>query len=137
VGHIYRVTSAYSLNCSLLCQWLWSTLLQQELDLFMEFRNGVRMRKDKNKPGPSGCSRNEAFSLYHKWGGRDCLLPVDLNVIREMKELMGGDELLSFVPVAFANHVKAVYSTLNVEKLSMTNVWDIFNHLLLLVFPFP
>ena len=68
----------------------------------MEFRNGVQMRKDKNKAGLSGCSRNEAFSLYHQWGGHDCLLPVDVNVVREMKNLMGGDELLSFVPSAFA-----------------------------------
>jgi hypothetical protein len=100
----------------------------------MEFRNGVRMRKDNNKAGPSGCSRNEAFSLYHKWGGRDCLLPVDINVVREMKNLMGGDELLSFVPSAFAEQAEMAYIPLNVSRLSMSNVWFVFQQLLPLVF---
>ena len=103
----------------------------------MEFRNGVRMCKDKNKAGPSGCSRNNAFSLYHKWGGRNCLLEVNINVIQEMKELMGGDELLSFVSVGFAEHAEAIYMALNVEKLAMSNVWVIFGHLMPLVFPWP
>ena len=70
-----------SLNYSLLCQWLWLKLLQQELDLFMEFRNRARMCKDKNKASFSGCSQNNAFSLFYKWGGWDCLLPVDVNII--------------------------------------------------------
>lgn len=46
-----------------LCQWLWPKLLRAELAEFMEFRNGVRMRIDKRKPGLPGMSRNEAFSM--------------------------------------------------------------------------
>ena len=48
------------------------------------------MRKDNEKEGPSGMSQNEAFSLPENWGGRDCLLKVDVAVIRELKEAMGG-----------------------------------------------
>ncbi|KAF8812040.1 hypothetical protein BYT27DRAFT_7221251 [Phlegmacium glaucopus] len=117
-----------------LCQWLWPKLLQHELDQFMEFRNGVRMRKDKNKAGPSGCSRNDAFSLYEKWGGQNCLLPVDVDVIRKMKEFMGGDELLSFVPLAFAERAELTYIALNID-VTMSNVWLVFNQMLPILFP--
>lgn len=47
----------------------------------MDFRNDARMRTDNDKIGPSGMSRNEAFSLPEQWGGCDCLLLVDVNVI--------------------------------------------------------
>jgi hypothetical protein len=80
-----------------LCQWLWPRVLQRQLDIFMEFRNGCRMRKDKKKPGPSGMSWNQAFSLPEEWGGRNCLLKIeDFSVIKDLKEELGGDELISF-----------------------------------------
>ena len=43
----------------------------------MEFRNGVWMRKDAKKAGPSGCSRNDVFSLHQKYVLVDCLLPIN------------------------------------------------------------
>jgi hypothetical protein len=49
-----------------LCQWLWSLLLCKELKKFTELRNGAYMRKDKNKLGPSGMSRNTAPALPEK-----------------------------------------------------------------------
>jgi len=52
-----------------LCQWLWSKLLRQELQNFMDMRNGAHMRKNKDKAGPSSMSRNTAFSLPETWGG--------------------------------------------------------------------
>ena len=92
------------------------------------------MRKDKNKAGPSGCSCNDAFTLYQKWGGQNCLLPVNVNVVRSMKEFMGGDELLSFVPLAFADRAEVAYIALNIN-LTMSNVWLVFNQLLPILFP--
>lgn len=118
-----------------LCQWLWPKLLRAELAKFMAFRNGARMRKDNQKPGPSGMSRNEAFSMPEKWGGRNCLLPVDVNVIREIKEAMGGDSLLDFTTPEYAAEVKAAYDTLGVSELTPENVWHIFQALYPLVYP--
>lgn len=117
-----------------LCQWLWPKLLRAELAEFMVFRNGVRMRKDKDKPGPSEMSRNEAFSLPEKWGGRNCLLPVDVEVVRELKEHMGGDALLNFVTPEFAERAQAAYDSLNITKLAPDNVWIVFRAMLPLVF---
>ena len=92
------------------------------------------MRKDNEKEGPSGMSRNEAFSLPENWGGRDCLLKVDVAVIRELKEAMGGDEMLEFVSAEFSQRVQAAYDTLGVVDLDLENVWHVFCDLYPLVF---
>lgn len=71
--------------CSELCQWLWLKYLRQSIAEEMTITNGARMRKDKNKAGPSGMSCDTAFSLPASWGGKDCLLPIeDMGVIREL-----------------------------------------------------
>ncbi|KAG9316859.1 hypothetical protein JVU11DRAFT_2931 [Chiua virens] len=90
-----------------LCQWIWSKLLCKDLQEMMDFHNGTRMRKDNDKIGPSGMSRNDAFSLPEQWGGRNCLLPIDMNVIREIKAEMGGDALLEFTSVEFSARAQA------------------------------
>src|ERR1700678_411571 len=118
-----------------LCQWLWPKLLQKELDTFMEFRNGCKMHKDKNKPGPSGMSRNDAFSLPEDWGGRDCLLRLeDLSVVSELKEELGGDALISFSTREFSAHAQVVYDSLELVQLTFENVWVVFLTMLPLVF---
>jgi hypothetical protein len=92
------------------------------------------MRKDARKAGPSGCSQNDAFSLYQKHGLSDCLLPIDnMDLIRELKIGMGGDAILEFVSAEFS--AESAYTTLEIEKLTMENVWVIFHELLSLVFP--
>lgn len=119
-----------------LCQWLWPKLLRLELDNFMNFRNIAKMRKDKTKPGPSGMSRNEAFSLPGSWGGRNCLLPLDdLLVIREIKDSMGGDGILEFVSEDFAERCEQVYEELGIQKLNGENVWHVFEAMLPLLYP--
>ena len=100
----------------------------------MDFRNGAQMRNDKEKEGPSGMSRNEAFSLPESWGGRDCLLEVNMTVIRKLKEAMGGDGILEFVSVEFSQHAQAAYDTLGITDLNLENVWPVFSDLYTLVF---
>ena len=92
------------------------------------------MRKDKNKAGPSGCSRNEAFSLPESWGGRNCLLPIsNLDIIRELKEELGGASILDFVDADFATQAEGAYDQLGITKLTMDNVWVIFTDMLMLL----
>jgi hypothetical protein len=112
-----------------LCTWLWAKLLQQVFDDFMRERNSYKARKDNSKAGPSGMSRNTAFSLPEQWGGTNCLLPVDIEVIQHIKEEMGGDELLEFVGRDFSNRAEAAYQALGVQKLSFENVWHVFKDL--------
>jgi hypothetical protein len=112
------------------CQWLWPKLLQKVTNEFMESQNAFRSRKDRKKAGPSGISRNIAYSLPHTWGGRNCLLPVDRNIIRQIKEEMGGDDILSFVDHDFAAQAEIAYNSLGVADLNFNNVWDIFSKML-------
>jgi hypothetical protein len=100
----------------------------------MDSRNSAKMRKNKEKAGPSGMSRNEAFSLPEKWEGRDCLLPVDIRVVREMKAEIGDDTMLNFVSEEFAQRAQAAYDTLTISALTQQNVWHIFRALYPLVF---
>lgn len=101
----------------------------------MAVRNAMRMRKDNNKPGPSGMSRNTAYALPEKWGGRACLMPVDVDVIRGIKESMGGDALLAFTSAVFDQRAQIVYDSLAVVDLNFDNVWDVFTAMYPLVFP--
>jgi hypothetical protein len=100
----------------------------------MEFRNGVKTHKDKEKPGPSGMSRNHAFSLPAEWGGRDCILNIDdLSVIKELKEQLGGRDLISFLTPEFATRAQVAYDSLEIIGLTQENVWSIFTAMLPLV----
>lgn len=101
----------------------------------MAFRDALPMRKQKEKPGPSGMSRNDAFALPEKWSGRNCLIEVDVDVVREIKAAMGGDELLEFVPQEFRERAEAAYATLHVTQLTFDNVWHVFKFLLPLILP--
>lgn len=91
----------------------------------MEYRNGVPMRKDKKKAGPTGCSRNDAFAMPQKWGGTNCLLPIDRDAISNLMEELGGEGLLSFVSLGFAERAQTAYDNLGIE-VSMANVWVLF-----------
>ncbi|KAK2464499.1 hypothetical protein APHAL10511_003478 [Amanita phalloides] len=114
-----------------LCRWLWSKLLNEEIQKMMEVRNAARMRKDKNKSGPSGMSRNQAFSLPESWDGTNCLLKIDdLSLIREMKDQLGGKQLLEFSLPEFDHSAQTVYDNLHVSSLTFGSVWNIFGGML-------
>ena len=113
-----------------LVQWLWPKLLRQELNKFVEFRNGVRMRKDSQKAGPSGMSRNDAFTLFESWGGQNCLLSIpDCEPIRTLKAELGGEAILDFVTPDYAARVQAAYTNLGILCLNFENVWVVFQDL--------
>ena len=101
----------------------------------MDFCNGARMHKDNDKIGPSGMSWNEALSLPDQWGSHNCLLPVDVNVIREIKAKMGRDDLLKFTSTEFSACAQAAYDTLGITDLTIENVWNVFQAVYPLVFP--
>lgn len=110
--------------------------MRQELQSWITYVNGVPMRKDSSKPGPSGVSRNEAYSLYESWGGRNCLLPItNMELIHELKEELGGPELLEFCDRDISARAQNAYESLGVFSLRFNNVWGVFQRILPLVFP--
>ena len=123
-------------HASTVCRWLWAKLMKQELRSWVTYANRVPTQKDKDKPGPSGISRNEAYSLYESWGGRDCLLPVtNMELIHELKEALGGTELLEFSDPDLSARAQDAFDSLGTFTLWFDNVWVAFWQILPLIFP--
>lgn len=46
---------------------------------------------------------------------------------------VGGEELIQFVSAEYALHAQGVFDSLSVQKLTMHNVWIVFEDMLLLI----
>lgn len=91
------------------------------------------MRKNNEKAGPSGCSRNNAFFLPHNFGLADKLLPLDdeqLAIVSEIKTYMGGDALIAFASSEFSAKAELAYKSLDIAELTIHNAWYVFEALL-------
>ena len=75
-------------------------------------------------------SPNIAFSLYEKYKGEYGLQSVDREVIAKLMEEMGGEDLIRFTSVEYAAKAQQVFDSLNLPKLSMDNIWDVFQEML-------
>ena len=71
--------------------------------------------------------------MLEKWGGWNCLLPIDVEVVWQIKVEMGGDSLLEFVTEEYSQQAQAAYDMLCVQMLTLENVWDVFQVLLPLI----
>jgi len=120
---------------------LWSKLIQAGLDRQREVFNTHKTRRDPKKYNPSGISPNVAFTLWEDHGGaKNSLLPLpeeELELIAQLMEDIGGEELLEFVPHPFAERCEDAFDSLNLTVFDFTNVWTIFEALLPLVFEEP
>ena len=117
-----------------LCQLISPKLLCRLLKEFMDITNATRMRKDRNKIGPSGMSRNEAYSAPGSWGRQNYLILVDINLIHELKEAVGGADLIAFVSEEFEQWAEIAFKTLGVKELTPENIWIVFRNMLPLLF---
>lgn len=113
-----------------LVQWLWSTVIQKELDTLKAKFNDHKVRMDHSKLIPSGVSPNVAFSLHEAYGGENCLEPVDRDVIHGLMEELGGEDLIRFVPAEYAAKAVRVFESLNVADLTVQNAWHVFQSML-------
>jgi hypothetical protein len=120
------------LNSSLV-QWLWSTLIQRELDELRAKLNAHRIRFDAGKSQPSGVSPNVACSLAQEYGGVDCLQKVDKDVVKDLMEELGGKDLMEFVSEEYADHAKEVFDTTGITQVTFENVWKVFSIMLPLI----
>jgi hypothetical protein len=111
-------------------QWLWSTVIQKELDDLKERFNNHVVRLDRNKHIPSGVAPNVAYSLHEQYGGEDCLQPVDRAVIRQLMTDLGGEDLIRFVSAEYAARAQAVFELLGIQDLTLQNVWHVFQSML-------
>ena len=114
-------------------QWLWSTVIQKELDDLKDRFNNHIVRRDRNKLIPSGVAPNVAYALYQQHGGENCLQPVDRAVIRHLMEELGGKDLIRFVPAEYAEKAQSIYDALGIKDLTLQNVWHVFTAMLPLI----
>ncbi|KZS89178.1 hypothetical protein SISNIDRAFT_469465 [Sistotremastrum niveocremeum HHB9708] len=64
-----------------LANWIWVPLIQQELDKFVSKYNSRKIRRLKEKVGPSGASHNRTFNFPELFDGKSQLIEVDGKVI--------------------------------------------------------
>lgn len=117
-------------DCSDLVQWLWPTLIQQELDELKAHFNCHKIRYDSTSLLPSGVSPEVAYSLYEDYGAQNCLQPVDPDVVQNLMDELGGEDVIRFVSVAYAARAQEVFDSLDVPKITFKNVWKIFQTML-------
>ncbi|KAG1802206.1 uncharacterized protein HD556DRAFT_1429779 [Suillus plorans] len=103
-------------------QMVWPKLIQQELNQLQEQFNNHRVRKDSSKKLPSDVSPNVAFVLHDKYQAENCLQAVDHEVVRQLMESIGGEDLICFVSVEYENHAQTIFINLGFKELSFHNV---------------
>lgn len=108
--------------CSNLVKWLWSTLIQNELDELKERFNSHVVRFDKEKKLPSGASPNNAYVLHEKYGVENYLQLVDKDIVAKLMEELGGEHLIRFVSVAYAAAAQEVFDSVGFGKITFLNV---------------
>ncbi|KAF8813244.1 hypothetical protein BYT27DRAFT_6380054 [Phlegmacium glaucopus] len=113
-----------------LVQWLWSTLIQADLDKLHHHFNNHVTRKDHGKQLPSGCSPHVEMTLYSQFGAKNCLQPVDTDIIDALIMEIGSDDVLQFVTPAYAEQAQGIYDDLQIGELMFQNVWSIFTKML-------
>jgi len=109
--------------------------MQKELNETLNRLNNQVQRKQKDKILPSGCSADEAYSLYRTWGATWCLQKVEQSVVEELMNGIaeGADLIHDFgVPPEFMARADEVLVELGVEQddITMRNVWYIFQQML-------
>jgi hypothetical protein len=79
---------------------------------------------------PSGVSPNVCYSLCTKYGGQNCLQPVDVSVVQGLMNDIGGEELVQFVTPEYAACAQGIFDTLNIQRLGFENVWLVYSAML-------
>ena len=75
-------------------------------------------------------SPNVAMALHAEHGGQNCLQAVPREAVQALMDQLGGDELLRFVDREYALKAQAVYDSLDIDELTSTNIWYIFQAML-------
>lgn len=95
------------------------------MDSFRNRINNHTTRTNKEKVLPSGVSPNVAYTLYEELGGKQCLIPVDREVIKALMDEIGED-VIRFVSREYEARAEAAFATLGISKLTKENIWRVF-----------
>jgi hypothetical protein len=113
-----------------LVQWLWPTLIQQELDKLRDHLNCHATYFDPSKKIPSGVLPDVTVSLCTEYRGENCLQSVDTTVVQNLMEELRGEDLIHFVSIEYADCAQGIFNNLGISKLTFKNVWEVFSTML-------
>ncbi|KIK32618.1 hypothetical protein CY34DRAFT_18913 [Suillus luteus UH-Slu-Lm8-n1] len=116
-----------------LVQWLWPRLIQQELDTLKHRLNTHTVRYDRDKLLPSGVSPNVAILLHKDYDAQNCLQLVDRDVVKNLMEEIGGEDLIRFVDSEYSAAAQLIFDGLGFTVLTFENVWSVFSAMLPLI----
>ncbi|KAH9884127.1 hypothetical protein C8Q73DRAFT_749482 [Cubamyces lactineus] len=117
-----------------LVHWLWPKLIQKELDKLRQDLNDHKPRKDRSKLLPTGVAPNVLYTLYERYGAEDRgLQPVDRELIAQLMDNLGGDDLIRFVPREYEQHIQQIFDHIGAPELSFHNIWDVFTQMLSMI----
>lgn len=76
-----------------------------------------------------------AYTLHEKYGGQNCLQPVDRDFVKSVMEDLGGEDLIRFVSVEYAALAADVMEYVGFGKLTFHNVWLVFSAMMPILYP--
>jgi len=94
--------------------------------------NKAPIRKDRQKllPSGKGVTPDRVYSSPEKYSLKDQLIPVDRDLVRELKLQLGGDSLLNFVKPEFADLARGIYDGIGSPSVLSHNAWSVFKTML-------
>lgn len=118
-----------------LFKWLWPKILQVSLDAFSEYWNNHRIRSQPDKPNISGTTPRQAFTVPLSFGGQDCRIIVDRQVIDDLRAEIpvSREDSMHWVDDQFSDRVQVAYETIGSPKLCLQSGWAIFSQLLIVL----
>ncbi|KAJ7636300.1 hypothetical protein FB45DRAFT_702891, partial [Roridomyces roridus] len=112
-----------------LFHWLWSRIVQNAVDLFVEYWNTHKTRNQRNKALPSGVSPQDVFDKPQNFGLEFGGIEVDREFVRELRKTLpkSREECYRWVPEEFEVQAVAAYEHLGSPALRITEGWTIFS----------
>ncbi|KAJ7938576.1 hypothetical protein B0H13DRAFT_1851527 [Mycena leptocephala] len=114
-----------------LFHWLWSRIVQN-VNQLVRYWNTHKTRKQSNKYLPSGVAPEEVFQHPESFGLRHAGIPLDLNVVRELRNTLPKSraDCFRWVPLDFDLRAVVAYKSLGSPELTISAGWTIYRRIL-------
>lgn len=111
-----------------LFNFIWSAVIQDELNKFIEFWNLHRVRRQKQKLNPSGGTPIDFWTRPEDFGGQRTGFQVPLEAVQAMR---GGltltrEQAFQWVTPLFAQAAWAAWEAVGSPALDPKSAWDVF-----------
>lgn len=111
--------------------WLWFPLVQRSLDRFCLQQNNHRVRRQADKVLPSGGTPDEFYKNPTAYGGKHCLVTVDMDVLDQLLDgCADGYAKMRYVDEAFEELAEAAYIALGSPEVTVHTVWIVFRRMI-------